>query len=190
MPATAITDHIVGLRRRPNSTTINASTNIYSNFSNLSASTNAHILLVEQHQRSLRPLLQFYFHQGQLMNSQRIVFIINTRVQCKEPQTSVLCIIDIACLIATVYFIIIRLVESFKLLFFIESVSGGRCRGCQRQRAIRAAGVSHKLLSLLPSLVGIALLFFTVCFALELLFANLYRRGYLGRVTRKNDFFV
>ena len=122
------------------------------------------------------PMLQFYFHQGQLMNSQRIVFIINTRVQCKEPQTSVLCIIDIACLIATVYFIIIRLVESFKLLFFIESVSGGRCRGCQRQRAIRAAGVSHKLLSLLPSLVGIALLFFSVCFALELLFANLYRR--------------
>ena len=49
MLATAITDHIVGLRRRPNSTTINASTNIYSNFSNLSASTNAHILLVEQH---------------------------------------------------------------------------------------------------------------------------------------------
>ena len=45
MLATAITDHIVGLRRRPNSTTINASTNIYSNFSDTSASTNIELLL-------------------------------------------------------------------------------------------------------------------------------------------------
>ena len=189
MPATAITDHIVGLRRRPNSTTINASTNIYSNFSNLSVSTNAHILLVEQHSRIFRPLLQFYFHQGQLMNSQRIVFIINTRVQCKEPQTSVLCNIDIACLIATVYFIIIRLVESFKLLFFIESVNGGRCRGCQRQRGIRAAGVS---LAPEPStIIGRDCTFIFHCMlCFRIVVRKLVSKGIPGQGDTKNDFFV
>ena len=41
---------------------------------------------------------------------------------------------------------------------------------------------------LLSPFVGIALLFFSVCCALELLFANLYRSRYLGKVTR--NFFL